>query len=204
MSSPGQVLNELTIAQTLGLSALIAGLFYSNFYNDGSSLLNQIQEIKNNVQIEEQKKVETDKVIAEERAINSQIGALSEKFKEVTARFPVNLKSDEIIATINQLAKTTNVRVVTVKKESVETRELYEEVPVSIELTGTFNNLLLMMYNIGTLERVTNLGNFAFETINKDYDGTLKLVTKVIGYKYRKPSEPADSTKTQVSAGGGQ
>ncbi|MEY4615606.1 MAG: hypothetical protein RJB66_566 [Pseudomonadota bacterium] len=199
-NSLGQFLNQLTVSQTIAVSALIGGLYYLNIYDDGSKLKNQIAEVQASLQAEEQKKIETDKVKAEEREIKSQVGALSDKFKEVTARFPVNLKSDEIITAINQLAKAANVRVVQVKKENVEIKELYEEVPVSMEFSGTFNNLLLLLYNIGTMERVTNLGNFQFSNSSQDYNGNLKLATRVVGYKYRKPPEspnakPSGETK---------
>lgn len=188
-NSFGQFLNQLTISQAFGIAAILGAIYYFNIYDDGSKLKAQIAELQTGVEAEEKKKIETDKVKAEERAIKSQVGALSDKFKEVTARFPVNLKSDEIISTVNQLAKAANVRVVQVKKESVEVRELYEEVPVSVEFSGTFNNLVLLMFNIGTLERVTNVGNFDFANINQDYNGNLKLTTKIVGYKYKKPPE---------------
>ena len=204
MSSPAiQTLNNLTFGQTAALALIVGGLYWMNVYNDGSKLVAQIAETQTSLQAEEEKKKETDKVKEKEAAIKNEVGALSDKFREVTARFPVNLKSDEIISTVNQLAKSSNVRVVTVKKESVETRELYEEIPVRLEVTGTFNNLMMLMYNIGTLERVTNLGNFEFSSTTNEYTGTLKLITKVIGYKYRKPAEKKDGLGSSDGTGGG-
>ena len=204
MSSPAiQTLNNLNFGQTAALALIVGGLYWMNVYNDGSKLVAQIAETQTSLQAEEEKKKETDKVKEKEAAIKNEVGALSDKFREVTARFPVNLKSDEIISTVNQLAKSSNVRVVTVKKESVETRELYEEIPVRLEVTGTFNNLMMLMYNIGTLERVTNLGNFEFSSTTNEYTGTLKLITKVIGYKYRKPAEKKDGLGSSDGTGGG-
>lgn len=200
-SSIGQIFAKISYPKALVIS-LAVGLFYFRFgYNDGSQLVAQINGVKVATEAEEEKKKETDKVKAEEKAIKDQVGALAEKFKEVTARFPINLKSDEIISTVNTLAKSANVRVTSVKKESVEARELYEEIPLNLEFTGTFNNLLLLLYNVATLERVTNLGDFDFVNLNGEYDGLIKLSTKVIGYKYRKPPErPAGSVGPKQSA----
>ncbi len=198
-SSVGQILAQITYPKAVGLSLLVGAFYYFNIYDDGSKLVAQINEVKLNTQVEEEKKKETDQVKAEEKAIKDQVGALAEKFIEVTARFPINLKSDEIISTINTLAKSANIRVTSVKKESVEAKELYEEVPLSLEFNGTFNNLLLLLYNIASLERVTNLGDFEFSNLNGDYDGNIKLLTKVIGYKYRKPPEkPVSADESAV------
>lgn len=201
-SSFGQIFGRLSYPKCLGISMLLGGLFYANIYDDGSKLQSQINEINGQIQAEEEKKKETEKVMAEEKAIKDEVGALAEQFKEVTERFPVNLKSDEIITTLNTLAKTTNVRIVSVKKENLDARELYEEVPVSIELVGTFNNLLLLMFNIASLEKVTNLGDFEMTNSTDRYDGKLKLITKVIGYKYRQSSEKTGS-EGQIGVSGG-
>lgn len=191
MSSPiGQSLSQLTFAKSFLISIFLGFLYYKVLgYNDGSVLEAQILQMQESVRVEEEKKKETDRVLAEEVEIKRQVGALSDKFKEVTQKFPVNLKSDEIISTVNSLATSANVRVVSVKKENVMTQELYEEVPVSIELTGTFNNIVHLMYKTAILERVTNLGDFEFANMSGEYNGTLKMSTKIIGYKYRTPPE---------------
>lgn len=191
MSSPiTQSLRQLTFAKSFVISIILGFLYYKVLgYNDGSALEAQIRQVQESVNAEAEKKKETDRVLAEEVEIKRQVGALSEKFKEVTQKFPVNLKSDEIISTLNSLAGTSNVRVVSVKKENVMTQELYEEIPVSVELTGTFNNIVHLMYKTAILERVTNLGEFEFANLNGEYNGTLKMSTKIIGYKYRTPPE---------------
>lgn len=190
MSSPiGQLLSQLTFAKSFLISIFLGFLYYKVLgYNDGSALEAQIVQMQSSVRAEEEKKKETDRVLAEEVEIKRQVGALSDKFKEVTQKFPVNLKSDEIISAVNSLANTSNVRVVSVKKENVMIQDLYEEIPVSIELTGTFNNIIHLMYKTAILERVTNLGDFEFANMNGEYNGTLKMSTKIIGYKYRTPS----------------
>ncbi len=195
-NSLGQTFSQLDYPKVVGVTLLIGAFYYFNLYDDGSKIETQIQQIKQSIQVEDEKKKETDRVKAEEQAIKNEVGALSEKFKEVTSRFPINLKTDEIIATINTLAKSTNVRVVSTKKENVEIKALYEELPISLEFSGTFNNLVLLMYKIATLERVTNVGDLEFTNINAEYDGNLKFVTKVIGYKYRKPVEKSDDSTT--------
>jgi len=203
MSSPiNQTLSQLSFSKAFLISIFFGFLYFKVLgYDDGSKLEAEIRQVQEAVKAEEEKKKETDKVLAEEVEIKKQVGALSEKFKEVTQRFPINLKSDEIISTINSLATSSNVRVVAVKKETVITQELYEEVPVSIELTGTFNNIVELMYKTAILERVTNLGDFEFSNLGSDYNGTLKMSTKVIGYKYRTPVEKQQPTENPAAGG---
>jgi type IV pilus assembly protein PilO len=188
--SSASVFTQITFPKAILISLLIGGLYYANFYDDGSRLEQEIATKKVEIKEEEEKKIETDRVKAKEKEIFEEVGRSAEKYKEVTARFPVNLKSDEIISMVNVLAKSTNVRVISVKKEEVVAKELYEEVPVRLELSGTFNNLVVLMYNIATLERITNLGDFDFSNSQGEYNGNIKLITTVIGYKYRKPPDP--------------
>lgn len=194
-SSIGNIFSQITYPKAIGLSLLVGGLYYQ-VYDDGSKLKSQIADIDANIMAEEEKKKETDKIKAEEKAIKDEVGALAEKFKDVTARFPINLKSDEIISTINTIAASVNVRVTSVKKESIEPKDLYEEIPLSLEFSGTFNNLLLLMFRISTLEKVTNLGDFEFSNEHDNYDGLIKLSTRIIGYKYKKPPDIAPGSPT--------
>jgi len=205
MSSPiSQSLSQLSFSKSF-LISIFLGFLYFKFlgYDDGSKLEAEIRQLQVTVKAEQEKKIETDKVLAEEVEIKKQVGALSEKFKEVTQKFPINLKSDEIISTLNSLASTANVRVVSVKKENVVTQELYEEVPISVELSGTFNNIVQLMYKTAILERVTNLGDFEFSNYGGEYSGTLKMSTKVIGYKYRAPVDKSPNKGMENPAAGG-
>lgn len=206
MSNPAiQKLSQLALPQILGISVLIGGFYYKSVYDDGSSLENQIRTVQEQVQVEEEKKKETDKIKSEEVEMKKQVGELADKFKEITMKFPINLKSDEIIDVINSLSKTVNVRVISVKKEKVITQELYEEVPIKLELSGTFNNLLLLLYNITILERVTNFGDFEFVNSASEYNGVIKLSTTIVGYKYRKPPEVTpdkENKNKKVTTGG--
>lgn len=206
MSNPAiQKISQFALPQILGISVLIGGFYYKSLYDDGSSLESQIQTVQGQVQVEEEKKKETDRIKSEEVEMKKQVGELAEKFKEITMKFPINLKSDEIIDVINSLSKTVNVRVISVKKEKVITQELYEEVPIKLELSGTFNNLLLLLYNITILERVTNFGDFEFLNSASEYNGVINLSTTVIGYKYRKPPEvnPENGNKNKNDTSGG-
>lgn len=206
MSSPlAQNINQLSIPKVIGISLLLGALYYRFSYNDGSRLESDIVNVQNQVQAEEEKKKETDRIMAEEAEMKRQVVALAEKFKEITLKFPVNLKSDEIIATINSLASTINVRVVSVKKEKVNIQELYEEIPLKIEFSGTFNNLILLLYNISILEKVTNFGDFKFANATNEYTGMINLETTIIGYKYRKPetSESSDPLSEKNTKGEG-
>ncbi len=206
MSNPAiQKLSQLALPQILGISVLVGGFYYKSIYDDGSRIDSQIRTLQGQVQVEEEKKKETDRIRSEEVEMKKQVGELADKFKEIILKFPISLKSDEIIDVINSLSKTVNVRVISVKKEKVITQELYEEVPIKLELSGTFNNLLLLLYNITILERVTNFGDFEFVNTSSEYNGVIKLSTTIVGYKYRKPPEvtPEKGNKnSKINSGG--
>lgn len=185
MNTFGELFAKISVSMALVIGLILTGLYYNSWYNDGSTLEAEIKAAEETIVAQTEKKKVTDQVLAEEAAIKSEVGVLSEKFKEITAYFPVNLKSDELVAVMNTLAKKTSVRVISVRRSQNTIKDLYEEIPLSLQLKGNFNNLIQFMYYIGLLEKVTNVLNFDLANDTGGYDGTIRLSLRIVGYKYR-------------------
>lgn len=188
------------------VGGVLLGLYYwSNHYNDGTKLEAEISQTKNQIQQAETKKKETEKLLAEEGQMKRDVGELAEKFREVSSKLPINLKTQEIIDTINQLAKNSGCKVVTIKPGNANIKELYDEIPVQVEMRGAFSNLVVFMYYLATLERVTYTTDIAFGNAGAAYDGNLRFTTSVVSFRFRQPeSKPEPNAKPPPKGKGGR
>jgi type IV pilus assembly protein PilO len=184
----GSFLQNLSMMAALIVGTLVGAYYYGNHYNDGTQLENQISGTKGQIQEAENKKKETERLLAEEGQMKKEVGELAEKFKEVSSKLPINLKTQEIIDTINQLAKNSGCKVVTIKPGSTSVKELYDEIPVQVEMRGAFSNLVVFMYYLATLERVTYTTDISFVNAATAYDGNLRFNTSVISFRFRQPT----------------
>lgn len=190
----GSFLQNVSMTAATIFGILLGSYYYfGGFYDDGSRLEGQINQTKVLIQNAEVKKKETEKLLAEEGELKREVGELGEKFKSVSSKLPINLKTQEIIDTVNQLAKNSGCKVVSIKPGTVAVKELYDEIPIQVEMRGAFSNLVVFMYYLATLERVTYTSDVSFVNSAAGYDGNLKFVTSVVSFRFRQPAEPKPS-----------
>jgi type IV pilus assembly protein PilO len=186
----GSFLQNVSITASVIFGLLLGSYYYfGGFYDDGSKLEAKIAETQALIQQAELKKKETTKLLAEEGELKKDVGELAEKFKEVSSKLPNNLRTQEIIDTVNQLAKNAGCKVVLIKPGPVVTKELYDEIPIQVEMRGAFSNLVVFMYYLATLERVTYTSDVSFSNFGPAYDGNLKFATSVVSFRFRQPAE---------------
>lgn len=186
-SAIGLFLSQISLSVVFLISIGITGYYYSNGYDDGTQLEKQIAETIQLENIENAKKKETEKLLAEETAMKQEVGELGDKFREISSKLPLSLKTQEIIDTINQLAKNAGCRIVSIKPETIVSRDLYDEIPIKIEMRGQFSNLVVFMYYLSSLERVTRTGDVDFTNEGSKYTGMLSYNTSVVSFRYRPP-----------------
>jgi Tfp pilus assembly protein PilO len=202
----GSFLQNISMTAVTLFGLALGAFYYSGgFYDDGSKLEAQISQTKIKIKEAEEKKKETEKLLAEEDQMKREVGELAEKFKAVSSKLPINLKTQEIIDTVNQLAKNSGCKVVAIKPGNVTAKELYDEIPVYVEMRGAFSNLVVFMYYLATLERVTYTADIGFTNFSSAYDGNLKFVTSVVSFRFRQPIEkPVIEEKKPFKPKGGK
>ncbi len=194
----GSFLSQISFPVAFILNALLTGYYYSNIYNDGTLIEKQIKETSKLENQEQKKKKETEKLLAEQEVLKQEVGLLAGQFKDISSQLPLSLKTQEVIDTINKLAKNSGCRVVSIKPERTEIKELYEEIPIRVELNGQFSSLVMFMYYIASLERVTDLDGLQLMNEAQNYTGNLKMSTTIVSFKYRPPEiKESDNFKIQ-------
>ena len=72
---------------------------------------------------------------------------------------PQKKEIPKFLKTIISRANDSSIRMVTFQPTAIITREFYNEVPVTVNVRGSFNNLGQFFAKIGNLNRIVNVEN---------------------------------------------
>lgn len=191
-------LMESLAAQEIG-KILIIGLgltafYWFSVYDDGSSLDMQTAQIMQSLQAEEAKKKETDATLNQVKEMQEKVGQLSQKYQEISRRLPEALYSIDINRSIDDFARNAGVSVKMKKPGENIKREVVEEVPVDVQLEGTYAELAQFTYLVSQAERMARTKNVVI-TGSDDGKKKLKFEGQVVGYKLA--PDPVKAEKSQ-------
>lgn len=189
---------ETLAAQQIG-KILMMGLGLTAFYwyavyNDGSAIDAQVGQLTQQLQVEENKKKDTDATLKQVQEMQEKVGQLSQKYQEISRRLPSSLFSIDINKAIDDFARNSGVSVKSKKPGENIKREVVEEVPVDVTLEGSYAELAQFTFLVSTAERMTRVKNV---TLTESGTGNkkLKFEGQVVGYKLapeKKPEEGAE------------
>ncbi|MFH1784721.1 MAG: type 4a pilus biogenesis protein PilO [bacterium] len=128
-------------------------VFYSLVYKPISSKIVETRENKNakNAQLQEA------------LAIGQQLGQLERdirnleyKLRESSKRLPQEKEIPDLLRHITTLGNKTKVDFIYFRPQNVNPKGFYNEVPIQVNVRGTYHNLGMFMAEVGKLERIVN------------------------------------------------
>jgi len=186
-----ETLAGLSMAKALVFGGLAGGLYYMSMFDSGAGLEVQIAQVQSQLQVEEEKKRETEATLAEEARMRESVGILSQQYEEIAKKLPSVLVSIDINRTIDAFARNAGVSVKSKKPGASNKQEIVEEVPVDVVLEGSYSELAQFVYYVSIAERMTRVPNLVIteaEPIRSGNTvvtgkGKLKFEGTVVGYK---------------------
>lgn len=188
-SLAGQEVGKILI---IGLA--LTGFYWFSMYDDGSAIDMQTAQISQSLEAEEAKKKETDATLNQVKEMQEKVGQLSQKYQEISRRLPEALYSIDINRSIDDFARNAGVSVKMKKPGENIKREVVEEVPVEVQLEGTYAELAQFTYLVSRAERMARTKNVVI-TGAEDGKKKLKFEGQVVGYKLS--ADPNKAEKPQ-------
>ncbi len=177
----------LDLPKILIAAALIGGVYYQFFFDDGAVLTKEVGDLRAQTQQEEQKKKETELSLAEEKRMKEAVGILTEKYQLISKKLPAQLSTFEINTAIETYARETQVKIKSTKPGTAERLEIVEEVPLEFSIEGKYQDLLQFIYNVSVAERLTRLKTLTLVPSggidHAFFSNILKLDGVIVGYK---------------------
>lgn len=185
--------SKIVLFSMLGIGFLF---WMSPFYDDGSSLKNQILALREELSLEEEKKVKTQQILSERDRLQEKLTQLTEQYEELSRKIPSELSSSEVDRQILELIQAAKLK--SIKREPLPDQNIgiLDEIPYELNLSGTFADIGNFVYLVSTSERVMLVKNLEFSPSNP-FNGQISF--KVIMAAYKLSANP-DLSKL----GGGQ
>jgi type IV pilus assembly protein PilO len=172
------------------IMAIVMGVvivfLFKNFAYD--TLNSRIQAVGVKLTEAKAKLAEANAIADKKEIIERELAVLQNKLAYMGEMLPQKKEIPKFLKTIISRSNDNSIRMITFQPSAIITREFYNEVPVSVNIKGSFNNLGQFFTKVGNLNRIVNVENVqlsatpgenARETLSASF--TLKTFTYTEG-----------------------
>jgi type IV pilus assembly protein PilO len=109
---------------------------------------------------------------------------------------------DAMIIDISQAALTRGLKVELFRPGSDARKDFYAELPITISMSGTYNDLAFFTEDTARLPRIVTLNNIKLRPKDPKSGAVLTMDATAITYRYLDPDEMASQKKQQKKGPG--
>ena len=170
-------LTKLPKAARFGIMAAIgvmmAAAYFFLFYQDRNAELQQLR----TQELELQRKLsEVRSVAANIAAFESEIADLEVKLKTALRQLPNDKELEVLLTDISNLGKTAGIEIKSFKRSDEVVHDFYAEVPIQIEIEGSFHDVAQFFELVAKLPRIVNMGGLTIGVARENEDETVLKV----------------------------
>ena len=130
-------------------------------------------------------------------AYRKQLADIDRSFGELLKQLPNKAEMDAMIVDISQAALTRGLKVELFKPSNEARRDFYAELPISILMTGSYNDLASFAGDTAALPRIVTLNNLKLRPKDPKAPDLLTMDVTAMTYRYLDPDELAAQKKQQ-------
>lgn len=134
-------------------------------------------------------------------AYKQQMEEMEQTFGSLLRQLPNSTEVPDLLVDITQAGLGRGLEFVVFKPEKEQPKEFYAELPITIEVKGSYHELAQFVSDVASLPRIVTFGDIQ---INQDKSGRLKMAAKARTYRYLEESEIAQRAKPPGKAPAGR
>lgn len=181
---------------TAGKAALVGGvvalLYYMVLYDDGSSKEQGIQTMSSQLVKVKTELSQIDKTLSDASRFEKLAKDMGEEVDKVISYLPINFSATDMMKMLSTEAKASGSNIVRVRANSMARpgshrsgEKFYEELKVSVELEGTYSQLLLFLSFLTRVDKIITMDSLTMtSSSSKDGANLLKFGGDFVGYRY--------------------
>lgn len=153
----------------LGIALALSAAYYFSIYQGEHARLVQLQA----------KELELQRKLSEVRSIAGNLAAFETEIAELEAKLAIALRQlpnekqlEVLLADISSLGKTAGVEIKSFKRQPEQVHDFYAEVPIAIQLEGTYHEVARFFDSISRLPRIVNMGSIQMKVVSDSEVGT--------------------------------
>jgi type IV pilus assembly protein PilO len=171
----------------VGLIILISAAFYSFLY---SLQADEIAKLNENIEAAQNEKSIKQKRAANLPKLQKELGDLDVRLKEAIAQLPSKKEIADLLSSIATKAQESGLDIDLFRPRPENYKDFYAEIPVEMNIKGTFHNVIMFFDAIGRLTRLVNIDNVGFKNPKVSGDQmVLEFTTTAITYRFLEEAE---------------
>lgn len=195
-----RIISSLSISRIVIFGILCTIMYFTTYFDDGSTLETQISSMNNQVKIESDRRIEVNKIIKKEEEMRGNLLQLQRNLEVVKSKIPNEFRDTQMSIILNNasIASGVNLQDLSVVQgasvigaskrvsdpNSIKPEDLIEEVRFNITLSGSYGAFLKFLDVLTKEDKVLKVKNFVIEKNSSDIDDDMiKFKGDVIGFK---------------------
>lgn len=199
MSEPSIINKAITAVGNMSLSrvalfaAILTAGYYVMFYNNGDEVLQSIEAAKAQLEDENNKKVETQKVLKKEQQMKADVELFAKKFEEIKAKIPLEFLESELRSIVDKFSiqnglKTTKSdrRQQMIRPQQTSDDSLIDQVGLNYEFQGSYASICKFVSDLSSVEKLIKIGDFKLtDESSSTFNSTTKSKNKIKELSFR-------------------
>lgn len=169
----------------VGTVVVLAGLFVWFVYLPKTE---EIAKTKDEIAAIEQKLNKAKVMVKRLKQFEAQIAELDTQYKEALKLLPNTKEIPTLLKTITQLGADAQLEFRLFSPQRERPQDFYLEIPVSIEVSGTYHNVAVFFDKVGAMERIVNILNVSMAPV-KPHSTTLNTKCDAVTYRFKGESD---------------
>jgi type IV pilus assembly protein PilO len=148
-----------------------------------------IDQANNKLNDLEQEKQRLEQLKRNQEKMSQKIADLQQELLIAREKLPASAEIPSLLQRIHNQAKTAGLEITTFQREDEVPRQYYIEIPVSMELEGTFDELANFFYYVGRMTRIVNVTDIGLKRTASglEEEGGLKVTAQATTFRYKAP-----------------
>ena len=164
----------------------ILAVFWFAFY---SPTLDKIKSQKQRVDALQREKQSLAEFKRRKAKVLAELENLSSQLTEAQDKLPKDAEIPSLLQRIHNQAKTAGLEIKRFQRKPDTAKDFYVEIPVEMELAGTYDNLADFFFYIGRMTRIVNVSNISMKRKSTSLEGTGDLVVTANAKTFRDKSD---------------
>jgi type IV pilus assembly protein PilO len=188
-------LKNITVGKSLLIGLALGAGYYFMMYNDGSAIEAQIGTVQQQIAAAESEVASVRKAIEDAERYQQTMSTLGSEMERVQKAMPSKLNTTDLMKVISTEAKAVGAEINQLSANegyqtgSPETEErYYDEVPVQVEITGTYGQVMLFLSNLTKLDKIVTAKKLELTIlqggVTKNRVPSISLKSTLQAYKY--------------------
>lgn len=185
---------ELTWSKVVVAGLIAAGVYWGLYYDDGSSIEQEIQNLSGQYTESERQLRETKDAMADAEKFEKAVRQNEVQFEKVLAYLPQEINANELTRLVNQQAQISGARVQSTKSiDIIEKKDFYEMVRLEFAIQGTFAQGVSFLSSLSKTERLLTFDKLTLKAgrVAADEVPMVELAGTLVAYRYLKEAAAA-------------